>query len=103
MILNGGELGCVRILAPKTVELMSFNHLGEVAFRPGQGFGLGFSVLVDVGTRGTPGSVGALDWSGAYHSTDWIDAQEDLVVVHLAQLIPADKCVPGKLYAGNSG
>jgi CubicO group peptidase (beta-lactamase class C family) len=89
MILNGGELDGQRILGPKTVELMSVSHLGGVEFRPGQGFGLGFSVVEDVGARGTPGSVGELGWGGAYHSTYWIDPAEELIVVHLTQLIPA--------------
>lgn len=89
MILNGGELNGVRVLSPTTVALMSTSHLGDIAFRPGQGFGLGFSVLEDVGTRGTPGSLGELGWGGAYHSTYWIDPVEELVVVHLTQLAPA--------------
>jgi len=89
MILNDGELEGQRILSPKTVELMSANHLGDIEFRPGEGFGLGFSVLEDVGARGTPGSVGELGWGGAYHSTYWLDPVEELVVVHLTQLIPA--------------
>jgi CubicO group peptidase (beta-lactamase class C family) len=88
MILNGGELDGVRLLSPKTVELMSTNHLGDIPFRPGVGFGLGFSVLEDVGMRGTPGSVGELGWGGAYHSTYWVDPVEQLVVVHLTQLVP---------------
>lgn len=86
MILNNGELDGVRILGRKTVELMSADHLGDVAFRPGLGFGLGFSVLKDVGTRGWSGSVGELAWGGAYHSQYWIDPVEDLIVVHLTQL-----------------
>ena len=89
MILNGGELDGVRILSPTTVALMSQDHLGDIVFRPGVGMGLGFSVLEDVGLRGTPGSVGELGWGGAYHTTYWIDPLEALVVVHLTQLIPA--------------
>jgi CubicO group peptidase (beta-lactamase class C family) len=89
MILNGGELDGRRILSRKTVELMTVSHLGSVPFRPGEGFGLGFSVVEDVGARGVPGSSGELGWGGAYHSTYWIDPQEDLIVVHLTQLIPA--------------
>jgi CubicO group peptidase (beta-lactamase class C family) len=89
MLLNGGELDRVRILSPKTVELMTTNHLGDIAFNAGQGFGLGFSVLEDLGRRGTPGSVGEFGWGGAYHSTYWVDPDEELVVVHLTQLIPA--------------
>lgn len=29
MLLNGGELDGVRILSPKTIELMTVNHLDE--------------------------------------------------------------------------
>jgi CubicO group peptidase (beta-lactamase class C family) len=89
MLLNGGELDGRRILGTKTVELMTVDHLGDVPFRPGQGFGLGFSILEDVGARGTPGSAGEFGWGGAYHSTYWVDPVEDLVVVHLTQLNPA--------------
>jgi CubicO group peptidase (beta-lactamase class C family) len=89
MILNGGELDGQRLLSRKTVELMSVSHLGEVEFSPGQGMGLGFSVLEDLGARGTPGSVGELGWGGAYHTSYWIDPKEEMVVVHMTQLIPA--------------
>jgi len=89
MILNGGELDGERILGRKSVELMSVSHLGDIEFQPGVGMGLGFSVLEDVGRRGTPGSIGELGWGGAYHSTYWIDPVEELVVVHLTQLTPA--------------
>jgi CubicO group peptidase (beta-lactamase class C family) len=93
MILNGGELDGQRVLGRKSVELMSANHLGDVRFQPGQGFGLGFAVLEDLGARGSPGSVGELGWGGAYHSTYWIDPAEQLVVVHMTQLIPSgDRC-----------
>ena len=89
MILNGGELDGHRILGRKTVELMSVDHLHGIPFNPGEGFGLGFDVLKDLGARGLPGSVGELGWGGAYHSEYWIDPVEDMVVVHLTQLIPA--------------
>jgi len=89
MMLSGGELDGARILSRKTVELMTVDHLGTVEFQPGQGFGLGFSVLKDLGRRGTPGSVGEYGWGGAYHSVYWVDPQEQLVVVYFAQLIPS--------------
>ncbi|MCY2962721.1 MAG: serine hydrolase [Planctomycetota bacterium] len=91
MMLNGGELGGRRILSRKTVELMTVNHLGSVKFpwNSGTGFGLGFSVLEDVGTRGTPGTIGEFGWGGAYHSTYWVDPKEQLVVVYFTQLLPA--------------
>jgi len=89
MMLNGGELNGVRILSRKTVKLMTVNHLAEISFRPGQGFGLGFSVVTDLGARGVLGSLGEFGWAGAYHSTYWVDPEEELVAVYLTQLIPA--------------
>ena len=89
MLLNGGALDGRRVLGRKTVELMVTDHLEGLPFRPGQGFGLGFSVVTDLGARGVPGSVGEFGWGGAYHSTYWVDPVEELVVVYLTQLIPA--------------
>jgi|TARA_B110000091_G_scaffold137297_1_gene146834 CubicO group peptidase (beta-lactamase class C family) len=89
MTLNGGELNGQRLLSPKTIELMTTNHLGDIPFRSGTGFGLGFSVVTDLGERGSLGSVGEYGWGGAYHSTYWVDPQEELVVVYLTQIIPA--------------
>ena len=91
MMLNGGTLDGRRILSRKTVELMTVDHLHGIEFRPGQGFGLGFYVIEDVGARGVPGTVGELGWGGAYHSTYWVDPAEELVVVYLTQLIPASR------------
>lgn len=89
MTLNGGELNGERILSRKTIELMTTNHLGDIPFRDGTGFGLGFSVVTDLGARGSLGSAGEYGWGGAYHSTYWVDPQEELVVVYLTQIIPA--------------
>ncbi len=88
MLLNGGELGGHRLLSPTTVKLMTQNHIGDTPFRPGQGFGLGFSVVTDLGARGIPGSVGEFGWGGAYHSAYWVDPSNDLIVVYLTQLRP---------------
>lgn len=90
MMLNKGTLNGTRILAPSTVELMTASHTGKIDFRPGQGFGLGFSVVKDLGDRGTPGSVGEYGWGGAYGSTYWVDPKEDMVVVYMKQLIPSN-------------
>ncbi len=89
MMLNGGELDGRRILSRKTVELMTTSHLGDIAYNAGQGFGLGFYVVEDLGARGSPGSVGEFGWGGAYHTTYWVDPREELVVVHMTQLVPA--------------
>ena len=89
MLLNGGSLDGVRILSPSTVALMTVDHLGGLDGSPGMGFGLGFSVVEDVGARGVPGSVGEYGWGGAYHSSYWVDPSEELAVVYLTQVIPA--------------
>ena len=89
MMLNGGELNGTRILSRKTVESMISDHLGDIPFRGGQGFGLGFSITHDPAASGLPGSVGEFAWAGAYHSVYWADPKEDMVVVYLTQIIPA--------------
>jgi CubicO group peptidase (beta-lactamase class C family) len=92
MMLNNGEFNGTRIISPKTVELMTVNHLGEVTFPwiKGTGFGLGFSIVEDLGLRGVLGSEEEYGWGGAYHSTYWVDPEEELVVVYFTQLIPAN-------------
>jgi CubicO group peptidase (beta-lactamase class C family) len=88
-LLNGGTLDGRRILSRKTVELMTTSHLGDIAYNAGQGFGLGFYVVEDLGARGSLGSTGEFGWGGAYHTTYWVDPREQLVVVHMTQLVPA--------------
>ncbi len=87
-MLNGGTLGDARILSPASVALMTSNHVGDL-FAPGMGFGLGFSVRLDLGEAGEPGSLGDYGWGGAYHTAYWVDPVERLVVVYFTQVIPA--------------
>ena len=88
MMLNKGELDGVRLLSPKTVELMTVNHIGTLYTTPGRGFGLGFETVDDLGRSGRYGSEGEFSWGGAYFSRYWVDPQEQLVVVFMTQLIP---------------
>ena len=95
MLLNGGELDGVRILAPQTVELMLADNLsvmriaapGQIILgpRPGYGFGLGFAIRTDMGGANTPGSIGIADWNGLGGTNFWIDPKERLAVVWMAQ------------------
>jgi CubicO group peptidase (beta-lactamase class C family) len=102
MLLDGGVLDGARILGPRTVELMSANHLptggdlvsmGQPVFSEtsyeGIGFGLGFSVLLDPVTAGVLGSAGEYAWGGAASTLFWIDPAEDLIVIGLTQLMPS--------------
>lgn len=100
MLRRGGEFDGRRYLSRKTVELMVSNHLGAVEYNPGMGFGLGFSIRMDLGTAGQPGSEGEFGWGGAYHSTYWVDPEEGLTVAYMTQLLPAgDLDDHGKLRA----
>jgi CubicO group peptidase (beta-lactamase class C family) len=89
MLLNKGELDGVRLLSPKTVELMTVNHIGSLYPVPGRGFGLGFETVEDLGRSGRYGSEGEFGWGGAYFSRYWVDPHEELVAVFMTQLIPA--------------
>jgi len=89
MLLNGGELEGARVLGPKSVELMTVNHVGSLYSGGSQGFGLGFWVTEKLGRTGMPGSVGAFGWGGAYYTTYWVDPVEKLVAVFMTQLLPA--------------
>jgi len=91
MMLNGGELGGVRLLSPKSVELMTVNHLGELPMgfdSRGVGFGLGFAVALDQGDIGELGSVGEYNWGGAAGTRFWIDPEEQLIGIFMVQSIP---------------
>lgn len=100
MMRRGGELDGKRYLSPKTVELMTVDHLGDIEFNPGMGFGLGFAIREDLGLAGEPGSEGEFSWGGAYHSQYWVDPNERLTVSYMVQLIPSgDNDIPGKLRA----
>ena len=91
MMLNGGELDGVRILSPKTVELITSNHIGDKKLgfgREGIGFGLGFAVVADPGAAGEIGSVGEYNWGGAAGTRFWIDPDENLIGIFMVQSIP---------------
>jgi CubicO group peptidase (beta-lactamase class C family) len=97
-ILNKGELDGVRLLSPKTVELMTSNHLPAellpIAFEGsepmlGMGFGLGFGVMLDVAQTGVMGSVGDHSWGGYAETFFWIDPKEDLIAILMSQYLPS--------------
>ena len=106
MLLNGGQLDGVRLLSPKTVALMTSNHLppgvaygGQLlaawgAFAPipemGTGFGIGFAVRTEQGRSPLPGSIGDYYWGGATGTYFWVDPHEQLVAILMAQL-PNDR------------
>jgi CubicO group peptidase (beta-lactamase class C family) len=100
MLLNGGTLDGVRILAPKTVTLMSTNQTGtlysQTGMRSGMGFGLGFQTVELPGANGRVESVGTYGWAGAYGSTYEVDPKERLVLVFMAQGLPMRSAIAEK-------
>jgi CubicO group peptidase (beta-lactamase class C family) len=96
MILNGGALDGKRYLSPKTIAYMGANHIAPGSGvvpgpyylpGPGFGFGLGFAVRTDAGVSANEGSVGEMNWSGAGGTTFWVDRQENMFVVFMAQTV----------------
>jgi CubicO group peptidase (beta-lactamase class C family) len=89
MLLNGGQLDGVRILSPKTVELMIANHTGDKFKRDTNAFGLGFWVNQDLGAHGELSSEGAYGWGSAYYPQYLVDPKEGVVSFFMTQLLPA--------------
>jgi CubicO group peptidase (beta-lactamase class C family) len=100
MLLNEGEVGGVRLLARKTVQLMLQNHLpATLAYGPqtaelgiaaplpqlGQGYGLGLGVRKEAGLSPVPGSPGDFYWGGALGPYFWVDPVEKMSVVFMLQ------------------
>jgi len=91
-LLNGGVLDDARIIGRKTIELMTMNHTGDLNIYPegpGYGYGLGFSVRINLTANPLIGSVGTYGWNGA-HITYYIgDPKEDLTALLFTQLANA--------------
>jgi len=101
MLRRGGELDGVRILGPRTLEMMHMNHLkdgkdltqlalgtfSETA-NEGVGFGLGFASTIGLVETGSLG-VGDYYWGGAASTIFLVDPKEDLTMVFMTQLMPS--------------
>jgi CubicO group peptidase (beta-lactamase class C family) len=92
MLLNGGELNGIRLISRKTVELMRTSHTGNLDMwlgNPGDGFGLGFGVIKDLGQASEMvGSPGTYYWGGFFSTTFWVDPKEDLIGIFMTQFRP---------------
>jgi CubicO group peptidase (beta-lactamase class C family) len=99
MLLNGGELDGVRILAPATVQLMTANHLapslmtgefsiGYVTIRPGLGWGYDCAVFSDPLQADEVVGKGTFFWLGYADTWFWVDPTNDLIFVGMTQRTP---------------
>jgi CubicO group peptidase (beta-lactamase class C family) len=84
---RGGAIDGVRILSPRSVELMRTNQVGTRYSADGRGFGLGFATVDRVGANGYA-SVGTFTWGGAYATTYSVDPVDRLVLVLMTQTVP---------------
>ncbi len=102
MLLNGGALDGAQILSPKTIELMTANHipggqdltqmsksLFSEAEMAGIGFGLGFATTIDSAATLTPCSTGDFYWGGMYSTAFFVDPVEDIIMIFMTQLLPS--------------
>ena len=92
MLLDGGRVGDKQLLGPKTVAMMTSDHLGPAVntssgYLPGEGygFGLGFSVRKETGLSPLPGTAGDYAWGGAGGTAFWVDPKENMFVVFMSQ------------------
>jgi CubicO group peptidase (beta-lactamase class C family) len=99
MIRQGGTLGRVRILSPRTVKLMTTDQIGDLYRTDGLGFGLGFEVTERYGAKGMD-SVGAFGWGGAYGTEYRVDPEGRLVMVLMVQLLPNTSDMRSKFATG---
>ncbi|MSO76038.1 MAG: class A beta-lactamase-related serine hydrolase [Alphaproteobacteria bacterium] len=103
MLANGGVLDGKRIIAPRTLAMMTADQLSpEVRARTtspvlaeGYGFGLGFAVRTQTGIAAVAGSAGDYAWGGAFGTTFWVDPKEELVAVLMA-------AAPGEIRTQNA-
>ncbi len=102
MLLNGGAYDGVQIISPKTLELMTANHLPSgkdltelskslfsEAEMAGVGFGLGFASIIDPPATMTPCSHGEFFWGGMYSTAFFIDPVEHISMIFMTQLMPS--------------
>ena len=102
MLLNGGALDGAQMLSPKTIELMTANHipggqdltqmsksLFSEAEMAGIGFGLGFATTIDSAATLAPCSNGDFYWGGMYSTAFFVDPVEDIIMIFMTQLLPS--------------
>jgi CubicO group peptidase (beta-lactamase class C family) len=104
MLSGRGALDGVRVLGPRTLDLMTANQLpghadlesfggaGLISTETtydGVGFGLGFSVVEDPIAARYPASRGEFAWGGAASTAFWVDPVERMTVLFLTQLLPS--------------
>jgi CubicO group peptidase (beta-lactamase class C family) len=92
MLLNGGELGGVRLLSRMTVELMHSDLLGAIPsvsplLAPGHGFGITVAINKGPAHSATLPAPGQYRWGGAAGTAWWVDPREEMIGIFFMQTL----------------
>jgi CubicO group peptidase (beta-lactamase class C family) len=85
MLLNNGVFNGKQLLSRKTIEVMTYNYAGKLYSQRGEGFGLGFAVMVDASESRILSSNGMYYWAGAFNTHFFIDPKENLISIFMTQ------------------
>ena len=90
MLVNGGELFGRRLLSPRTVTMMTSNHVAHLPVagnkgRPGRGAGYTVGVILDPIAADSRRSAGAFGSGGAFGTVSWSDPAEEIAAVIMLQ------------------
>jgi CubicO group peptidase (beta-lactamase class C family) len=94
-LLNRGSYNGKRILGKKTIEVMTsdqmilLNKAGKgFSKRPGETYGLGFSLLTEEGAGVNSKSPGTYEWGGYFNTKFFIDPAEEMIFAGMTQIVP---------------
>ena len=97
MLANGGELGGVRIVGRKSLDLMRRNQLTGRQLSDyhdfcvnsqGYGYGLGVRTMMDPAAGGSNGSIGEYGWAGLLGTWLSVDPEEKTSIVYMHHTFP---------------
>ena len=88
MLLNNGSYNGRQLLNKETLDLMKFDHsqglkYKKLAFGKKKGFGLGFEVVKEDGTKF--GSKGTFGWGGMFGTYFRVDPKQNMVMIYMTQ------------------
>lgn len=78
MLLNGGIYNGVRILSPRTVQLITSSQL-SFTYDGVDNFGLGFGITSPLSAARQVRNEGSFGWGGYFGTTYWVDPKAHLV------------------------
>lgn len=114
MLLHGGTVDGVRVLAEESVAAMRTDRLTDsqkqvpflgMPFWVGRGFGLNLSLVTDPARSAQlygPGGAGSFSWPGAYGTWWQADPSADLILIYLVQNAPELSPDAAAAIAGNT-